>query len=290
MNIAIITGGSGSEREVSLSSTNNVQEKLSISGSYIFDYPRDKQKIIDTISDIDVCIPLIHGEGGEDGEVQIFLQELNIPYIFSTPEVHKNCLDKRYTKKILASSGIRSAVEFSIKDKIKTPVFIKPVLGGSSVHTMKTSSQKEIVDFINLHRETEFIIEEAIKGREFSVGVVENSDGVQSLPVIEIKPTEEFFNYENKYNSTNLAQEICPADISQELDTSLREQALIAHKVMGCKHLSRSDFIVNENNEIYFLEINTIPGMTETSLVPKELKAEQLSLRDLVSYWISEVV
>lgn len=290
MNVAIITGGTGSEREVSLSSANNVQKILSISNDYIFDYPKDKQKIVDSISDIDVCIPLIHGEGGEDGEIQIFLQELNIPYIFSSPEVHKNCLDKRYTKNILASNDIRSAVEFSVGDKVNTSVFIKPVLGGSSIHTMKTSSQKEILDFINLHRETDFIIEEAIEGREFSVGVIENSKGFQSLAVIEIKPTEEFFNYDNKYNSTNLAQEVCPADISQELDTLLVEQALTAHKVMGCKHLSRSDFIVNQNNEIYFLEINTIPGMTENSLVPKELKTEGLSLRDLFNYWISEVV
>lgn len=289
MKIAIITGGIGSEREVSLSSAKNIQKLLSVPDELIFDYPNQLNKLTSSISDIDVCIPLIHGEGGEDGELQIILEQLNIPYIFSNPVVHKNCLNKRKTKQILSEFNINSAKEFSIKDDINIPVFIKPVSGGSSVYTKKTSLKSDLVNFINSHSDVDFIIEEALEGREFSVGVIDTKEGMKALPVIEIKAQGEFFDYDSKYNSEKLAQEICPADISEELTTLLKKQALIAHKEMGCKHISRSDFIVDGYNQIFYLEINTIPGMTPTSLLPKEIATEGLSLEDLLIYWSFQV-
>lgn len=289
MKIAIITGGIGSEREVSLSSAKNIQKLLSIPDEFIFDYPDQLNKLTSSISDIDVCLPLIHGEGGEDGELQIILEQLNVPYIFSNPVAHKNCLNKRKTKQILGEFNINSAKEFSVKDDINKPVFIKPVLGGSSVYTKKVSSKGDLADFINSYPDVDFIIEEALEGREFSVGVIDTEEGIKALPVIEIKAQGEFFDYDSKYNSEKLAKEICPADISEKLSKLLKKQAISAHKEMGCKHISRSDFIVDKDNQIFFLEINTIPGMTSTSLLPKEIDAKSLSLRDLLTYWISQV-
>lgn len=287
MKVAIITGGIGSEREVSLSSAKNIQKLLSIPDELVFDYPNQLDKISN--SNIDICIPLIHGEGGEDGELQTILEELNIPYIFSSPTVHKKCLNKREAKQLLSKFNINSAKELSIKNDIDKPVFVKPVLGGSSVYTKKISSKSDLVNFINNHQYVDFIIEEALEGKEFSVGVIETKQGIKALPIIEIKTKGEFFDYDSKYNNEKLAQEICPADISPDLTNLLREQALIAHKEMGCKHISRSDFIVNKGNQIFFLEINTIPGMTSNSLLPKEIEVEGLSLKDLLVYWISQV-
>ncbi len=289
MKIAIVTGGIGSEREVSLSSSKNVQQLLSIPDELVFDYPNHLDKLVNHAANIDVCIPIIHGEGGEDGELQIILDKFNIPYIFSEPGVHKNCLDKRKTKQILSKFEIKSPKEYLLEDNFDTSVFIKPVSGGSSVLTKKKLSKKELIEFIDNYLDISFIIEESVEGKEFSVGVIDTKEGSKALPVIEIKTEVEFFDYDSKYNTEKLAQEICPADIPDELEKRLKEQALIVHKEMNCKHLSRSDFIVDENNQIFFLEVNTIPGMTNTSLIPKEIVEEGLSLKDLLIYWVSEV-
>lgn len=287
MNIAIITGGRGGEKEVSIMSAKNIQELLSIPDKYFFNYPQDIEKVEKLKSQIDICIPMIHGLDGEDGHIQLKLEKMNIPYLFSSPLVHKAALDKRKTKSILSDIGIRSPQEFDGINNIKGTVFIKPINGGSSLLNIKTSSINEIQDFVEKHKNNNFIIEESLEGREFSVGVIETSSGIKALPVVEIKTKRDFFDYESKYNEEELAQEICPANISQELKNNLKELALSAHKEIGCKHLSRSDFIVTSSG-VYFLEINTIPGMTNTSLILKALEAESISLKELFLYWINQ--
>ena len=124
-----------------------------------------------------------------------------------------------------------------------------------------------------------------MEGREFSVGVIEIHNEIKALPVVEIKSFNDFFDYESKYDDKKLAEEICPANISKELSIRLQKIAVSAHQAIGCKHISRSDFIVT-NNDIYFLEINTIPGMTKNSLIIKELNKEGISLKELLLNWI----
>lgn len=286
MNIGIITGGITGEREVSLASAKNIQKLLEIGDENVFDFPDDRDKILNNNDSIDIFIPVIHGKGGEDGEIQIILDRINKPYIFSTPEVHKVALDKRLAKKIAIDNKISVPREINPDEFRDGKVFAKPVNGGSSVNTILTDSRSELDTFLKSNSETEFIIEEAIEGREFSVGVVEKDNINISLPVVEIKPKSSFFDYESKYDEEKVAEEICPADIDEELTENLKSTALKIHESIGCSHISRSDFIVDNNNTIYFLEINTIPGITYTSIIPKAIKVEGLDFRELMTSWI----
>ena len=288
-NIAIITGGGGAEREVSLASAQNIKKILRIDDSFVFDYPQDKDKVINQKDEIDVVIPMVHGAGGEDGEIQEFLESIGLKYIFSSPEVHKKALDKREAKRIVEKNNINVALEYEKASDIKGLVFAKPVEGGSSVNTIMTADKEVLKDFLSKNSDVNFIIEDAIIGREFSVGVVNYEGVTMPLSVVEIKPKGSFFDYESKYNKESLAEEVCPAEIDYELKDRLKSQAQLVHEVMGCKHISRSDFIVTNENEIFFLEVNTIPGMTETSIIPKELNEANISLKDIFNYWINKI-
>jgi len=287
-NIAIITGGNGGERDVSISSSKNIQNILNISNDFVFDYPKDKEKVSKLKDEIDIIIPMIHGEGGEDGEVQDFLKSIGLRYIFSSPSVHKKALSKRETKKIVEKYDIKVPKEYTEIENIDRLVFAKPLNGGSSVKIMMTSDIEELRDFLGKNKDTDFLVEEAVVGREFSVGVIDYNDETISLPVVEIKPKGGFFDYESKYEEGRLAEEICPAYIDFNLEDDLKEKAKLVHEIMGCKDISRSDFIVNEEKGIYFLEVNTIPGMTDSSLVPNELDKVGISIKDLFDYWTSK--
>ncbi|MCB9808913.1 ATP-grasp domain-containing protein [Candidatus Nomurabacteria bacterium] len=290
MKIAIITGGTSSEREVSLASAQNIQRLLSIPDDAIFDYPEDLTRLKDQLADIDVVIPIIHGAGGEDGEVQQALENLRIPYIFSIPTCHQQALDKQKAKEIVSQAGIPVAREFSSHETISSACFVKPRSGGSSLYTTVVNNPQELSEFVNQYPDIDFLIEERITGREFTVGVIETNGETKALPVTEIISQSEFFDYNSKYNTAKLAHEICPAEISIELAKELQRQAVNCHNTLGCRHLSRTDFIVTPENTIYFLETNTIPGMTSTSLAPQMAKVAKYNLKDLFHEWIQDVL
>ncbi len=288
MNVGIITGGSGNEREISLASAREVAKVLDIPKENIFDFPYQMEEIKGLFPKIDIIIPIIHGEGGEDGEVQLLLESMDIPYIFSSPDVHRNCLDKRLAKSLLNEHGILSPLEFNKGDCIDRDVFVKPLLGGSSKQISRLSSRDDVSNFVESYMDVDFIVEEAVSGREFTTSVINVHGNIKALPTIEIKSKSEFFDYDSKYNEKKLAEEICPADITEKLRSNLEEQAILAHKIMGCKNFSRSDFIVTEEGEVYFLEINSIPGMTKTSLFPNTLAKEELSFKEVFLGWLEK--
>lgn len=290
MNIAIITGGVSGERTVSLSSAKNIQKLLEIPDEYIFIYPEDISKIKETVKNIDVALPIIHGIGGEDGEVQILLEELGIPYIFSSPESHQKALSKSTAKSIVSQKGVQAPREYSTDEGITVPCFVKPRSGGSSIYTAVVSTDEELRYFISTHPKIDLLVEEKITGREFTVGIIEKEGKAEALPVIEIISGSDFFDYESKYNTEKLAQEICPADISLDLSGALQRQALLCHKALGCRHLSRTDFMVTDSGGIYFLETNTIPGMTDTSLIPKMARTAGYDLKEIFEEWIHDVL
>lgn len=169
-------------------------------------------------------------------------------------------------------------------------MFCETSLGGSSIYTAVASTDEELRDFISTHPGIDFLVEEKITGKEFTIGIIEKEGKAEALPVIEIISGSEFFDYESKYNVEKLAQEICPADIPSDLSRELQRQALLCHEALGCRHLSRTDFIVTDNKEIYFLETNTIPGMTDTSLVPKMVRTAGYDLKEIFEKWIKEVI
>lgn len=283
MKIAIITGGETGERDISIKSAKNISALADFGEIETFVFPEEKERFLSMATNFKVVIPMIHGAGGEDGTIQSLLESLNVYYIFSEVETHKVGIDKTKTKEIVNAIGITSP-----KETANFPAFVKPRFGGSSVASKLCNSQEELTSLIKNNTNIEFIKEEPIKGREFTVGVIEHLGKTIALPVIEIIPKGEFFDFENKYNPEKLASEICPAEIPESLSEELKRQALAIHEYLNAKQLSRSDFIVTPDGQIYFLEINTIPGMTDTSLIPKMLKQAGLSLKGLLKEWCLE--
>ena len=287
MRIALITGGVTGEKEVSIRSAENVQRTIDFAEVNTFIFPEDKDTFLSEHASYDIVIPVIHGIGGEDGSLQGFLKTLKVPYIFSDITAHAIGINKRLTKQIATSLDL-TVIPETFPSELKFPLFAKPNCGGSSVASKLCISKEELDQLISSHPHIDFIFEEPIKGREFTVGIIEKSKETIPLPVIEIIPKGEFFDFENKYNPEKLATEVCPADISNELSKKLQTLALTIHQGIGAKHISRSDFIITPENKIYFLEINTIPGMTDTSLIPKMLKEVNISLRGLLEEWCLE--
>ena len=284
MRIAIITGGETGEREVSIKSARNIENIIDFAETEIFIFPEDKQKFISCVRNFDLAIPMIHGIGGEDGNLQTLFKILKIPFIFSDTNTNTIAIDKRSTKEIVKAIEVSSPIETS-----DFPLFAKPRTGGSSVASKLCRTENELKQLKVQNPDLEFITEQPIKGREFTVGVIEYQNKTFPLPIIEIIPKAEFFDYESKYDLEKLATEICPANINPELTRELQKQALSVHQLLNARHLSRSDFIVTNENEIFFLEINTIPGMTSTSLIPKMLVESKLLLKDLLEQWCTKL-
>ena len=281
MKIAIITGGESGERDISIRSAENIKSGIDFTETETFVFPEDQDKFLSTHKDFDIAIPMIHGVGGEDGALQNFLDGIGMPYIFSGPEAHAIGIDKKRTKELAETIGIDTAKEINT-----FPLFAKPRFGGSSVASGLCNDQLELDKLVSDNPGTEFITEELIRGREFTVGIIESDGKMIALPVIEIIPKGEFFDFENKYDPAKLASEICPADIGEDLAMEFKRQALLVHEKIGAKHISRSDFMMTHEGKIFFLEINTIPGMTKTSLIPKMLQTAGLNLRD----WLKELI
>lgn len=280
MRIAIITGGESGEREVSLKSAENIRALIDFGEIETFVFPEQRHQFITGVQKFDLVIPMIHGEGGEDGSLQGFLELLGVPYLFSGVSAHAIAIDKKFAKEIAAAIGIVSPVE-----TCEFPAFVKPRRGGSSVMSKLCAAKADAELLMQENPDTEFMIESPIKGREFTVGIIEHDGKTIALPIIEIVTQAEFFDYESKYDPAMLATEICPADIDKTLADELQRQALLIHTHLGVRHMSRSDFILGANNHICFLEINTIPGMTNTSLIPKAVTVQGLSMREVLKEW-----
>lgn len=284
MQIAIITGGETGERGVSIKSAQNIENLIDFAKTTLFTFPEEQDEFIKSAQNIDLVIPVIHGTGGEDGTLQGLLQSLSIPFLFSNVATHAIAIDKKFTKEITSSLGITSPKE----TEGVFPVFIKPRTGGSSIASKLCTTQEEADELLLQNPNLKFLAEEPIKGREFTVGVLEYNGKTFALPVIEIISKNTFFDFESKYNPDKLATEICPAEIPDVLKVELQRQALLIHTHLEVRHMSRSDFIVTDENKIYFLEINTIPGMTNTSLIPKMITEAKLSLKDIFKSWCLE--
>jgi D-alanine-D-alanine ligase len=293
--VALLTGGKSSEREIALKSANNVATQLSGRfGVEVFDLPGALNNFVLRAKEFDVAIPVLHGVGGEDGGIQGFLETLGVPYVFSGVQAHAVAMDKDKTKTLVAAVGIRvpSSSIVSRGDVVaySHPVVVKPYDGGSSVATAIARSQIELDAAITnaLKCTSAVLVETFIQGDEFTVAVADVLGAPQALPVIAIRPKSGFFDFESKYNAAALADEFCPAPIQNDLSLRLQSIALLAHRTLGCCQVSRTDIIVDREGNEWFLEINTIPGMTETSLLPKALHAAGMTFADTLTAWIDE--
>ena len=227
----------------------------------------------------DVVYLALHGACGEDGRIQATLDLLGVPYTGSGYLGSALAMDKDLTKRLVAPLGVLTpewrTVSFTeeeipaIAKDIKLPVVVKPVDSGSSIGVAIAENIEQLEEALRENTGLgRVIIEQYVRGREIDVGVL---DG-KALPSIEIIPKQGFYDYVNKYQA-GATVEICPTPIDPEIEKRLGETALTVHNGIGLRGYSRSDYIVTEEGEIYFLEINTLPGMTPTSLMPQEAAA-----------------
>lgn len=261
-------------------------EKASREGGVENDFfPKNRSKFPQKFPAIDLVLPIMHGTFGEDGKVQGALEVLGLPYAFSGVLASALAMNKNKTKIIAKDQGLKVAEDWLISknkkysveeiiDKIGFPIVVKPLELGSSVGVEMVSSEKELNSAIKkaLKYGKEVLLEKFVKGRELTVPVM-GSDNPKALPVIEIIPkVSGWFDYKAKYEVGG-SEEVCPAEIPKKIQEKIQAKALKIFKAIGCSDLARADFIWDtEKDEIYFLEINTIPGLTATSLVPQSAK------------------
>lgn len=292
--IALLTGGASTERQIALASAESVRRALESRAKVeVFDFPKDMEQFIARRNDFDCAIPVFHGRGGEDGTIQGWLEILGVPYIFSSVGAHAIAIDKSKANCLVATTDVRvpKSVVVSAADQLHWTheVVIKPIDGGSSVGVTLAHSPTELERGVRaaLRVSTSAMIEDYVHGREFSVAVIDLDGATQALPVISIESKHEFFDYDSKY-TPGLATEICPANIDSDLAARLQAAAVTVHRVIGCRHVSRSDFILSDDGTIWFLEVNTIPGMSV--LLPKAIAASGREFGEVLLRWVEDVV
>lgn len=247
--------------------------------------------VIDLCKDADMVFMSLHGSAGENGQLQATFDMYGINYTGTKYIGSLLAMDKDISKKLMRENGILTADWQHIKlndhndfSNIKYPCVVKPCSCGSSVGVTIVENKEQLNSAIDYAKKYEeyVIIEDKIEGREFSVGILNG----KALPVIEIKPLCGFYDYKNKYQK-GLTEEICPADISDEISQFLQNNALAVHNTLRLGFYSRIDFILDDNNDAYCLEANTLPGMTPTSLLPQEALAAGISYNELCNIIVS---
>ena len=263
----------------------------------------DKNGFAVTLSDgkvsFDAALIMIHGTPGENGLLQGYLEMQKVPFTSCSSFVSAITFDKHSCKRFLDFAGVKMADDvfisknrpYSLRDIIRQvgiPMFVKPTVGGSSFGVTKVKTEKDLQAAIDkaFSECGTILAEEAISGREMTCGVFMFHGKITALPVTEIVTDREFFDYEAKYLGES--QEICPARISPTLSAKIQNLTESIYSYMGCRGVVRMDYIVTEKEDIYFLETNTVPGMTEMSLVPNMLRVAGIDIKDFITSLIEE--
>ena len=288
--IAILTGGTSAERDIALRSAQTVASGLE--GKYVvsvFDFPSEIDAFLARQREFAAVIPVFHGRGGEDGTVQGLLETLGVPYLFSGVTAHAVGMDKGLAKRVVASVGVKTGAVYFGSGAVAFPCVVKPVDGGSTQGVAVVRNADELRVALDEARRysPRVLVEQFIAGDEFTVAVAHDHGEAIALPVIQIKSPNGFYDYAAKYGPQP-AEKLCPAPIYDELAERLQAAALLVHKTIGARHLSRTDFIVDASGEVWFLEINTIPGLSV--LFPRAVAASGRNFGDLLAQWVEEVV
>ncbi|MDD3519828.1 MAG: D-alanine--D-alanine ligase [Actinomycetota bacterium] len=293
--IGVICGGISSEREISLKTGQGIYSALTELG-YNADFIDFKGEDISLFKKIDIAFLALHGKYGEDGTVQGVLELFKIPYTGSGILASSLAIDKIYSKKIFKLENINTPDYISIEnekddvlkkkikevnDKIAYPVVVKPAREGSTIGITIADNESDVISAIDFARiyDNKILIEKYIKGRQLTVSILGGNP--VALPIVEVVPKSGFYDFKSKY-TTGLTEYIVPAKINKDLSHAVQEISLKTHKSLGCHGISRVDLILGEEGEIFVLEINTMPGMTETSLVPKAAAAAGIDFKKLV--------
>ena len=285
LRVAVLMGGPSAEAEVSRKSGAMVVAALRDAGMSVV--PVDIQgTAVNVPADVDVAFIAMHGTFGEDGQIQRILEDHGVAYTGSDPGASARAFNKILAKECFLEAGIPTpkSVIFdgvNVPEELHWPLFVKPARQGSSVGISRVDDLAALVQAYQQARQfdSQVMVEEFVRGREFTVGIL---DG-RALPVVEIKTKREFFDYEAKY-TTGAAEEICPAPLEATITARAKMFALRAHECLGCRDYSRVDLMMNETTgQFYVLEVNTLPGMTANSLLPKAARAAGMELPALCS-------
>jgi len=323
--IALVTGGYAGEAEVSYNSARNVSSHLDRNRYevYLIDIRKDgwfykddagmeqevDRKDFSVYADekqvrFDLAFIILHGTPGEDGKLQGYFDMICLPYTSCNAATSSLTFNKRYTVAVAAFAGIQVAksahlikgMEWSpdqICSDLRMPVFVKPNNGGSSIGMSKVSDPVELPLAIEkaFQEDSQVLVEEMIQGREFTIGVYRHQGVVKTLPITEVKAHagQNFFDYEAKY--LGKSDEITPADISPSIKSNIEKTAVKIYEVFNCSGVIRIDFIYNEEADApYMLEINTVPGQSDASIIPQQVRASGQNLTDFYGALIEEVL
>ena len=296
--ILILAGGYSKEREISFKTAKAVYKQ--IKKDYICKILDPKNGFIKEIRKFKpyVVFNALHGRYGEDGYIQLILENEKIKYTHSGVEASSICINKIISKKLFVKKKIPTPKFLILKDKFETnslkilkkikkklnfPVVIKPVNEGSSVGVYICNEKNFINNLKNLSNEKEILVEKYIPGREIQVAIM----GKKKLGAIELIPKRKFYDYKAKYDKNAKTKHILPVNLTPQKLKEVENLALKAHKITKCKGITRSDFRYF-NNKFYLLEVNTQPGMTELSLVPEIAKFKGISFHNLINWMIKD--
>ncbi len=301
--IGVLMGGLSTEREVSLRSGENIYNALVKSGFKAIKLDVDANISRRLIKEnVDIAYIALHGKYGEDGCIQGLLEILGIPYTGSGVLASAIGMNKIATKKVFKASGIPVPEHIMldpnepdetykrIVEKIGLPVVLKPVSEGSSVGVVIVREEERLKNIIRnyLREYPNSYAEKYIKGKELTVGILGGEDDIEVLPIMELRPKKEFYDYEAKYTK-GLTEFVIPAEIPEDIYLKVQELSVEAFRAVGCYGVARIDLMLDEKGNPYFLEVNTIPGMTETSDVPAMAKVAGITFEELVLKILSYV-
>ncbi len=323
LHIALLAGGNSSERGIALQSAAQIaaaldQEKYDVKvvdlhyRNWTYTAPDGKSYEVDKNDfsievdgvkrPFDYALVIIHGTPGENGMLQGYLEMMGIPHSSCSTTSSVITFDKISTKRAVRDCGVNLAREVflrrgdsvdvdAIVEELGLPMFVKPNASGSSFGVSKVSRREDLERAVELAftESDEVLIEEAIVGREMACGVLVTKKQTLLFPVTEIVSKKEFFDYEAKYEA-GMSDEITPADISEEVLKELNRMTLAAYKACRCSGVVRVDFIVTESGKPYMIELNSIPGMSGGSIVPKQAREIGLSLGELFDMVIEDTM
>jgi len=294
--VAVVMGGPSAEREVSLNTGAAIANALREYGyTNVVEIDLDPRNFGKQLAEskAEVVFNAVHGLYGEDGRLQTLLEIREMPYTGSGMIASVSCMDKVITKRMLRDAGISTPAcliinkkESGIKEKImqrfSLPVVIKPASQGSSigVEIVKEENQLDEALANAFKYSRDILVEEFIGGKELTVSMMQKDGEVVALPVIHIAPHSGTYDYHSKYTK-GATEYICPADLDEETTKKVQEISKQAYEVLGCSGVARADVMLDEEGNGYVLEINTVPGMTATSLVPKAAAAAGISFPEL---------
>lgn len=320
-NIAILSGGDSGEYEISVNSAAVVKKNLSKEIYNVYEirmkgtdwhytdelgeeFAVDKNDFSLLLNEkrisFDCIFIAIHGSPGEDGKLQAYFDMLHIPYTSSGMITSAITFNKYFCNHIVKSLGVRTAPSVLISgndnipydilnNTLSYPCFVKPNKGGSSVGISKVISEENVKSAVDraFQEDDEVLVEKFIDGREITCGVMVIDGKVKGLPITEIISNREFFDYESKYDG--IADEITPADIPKYIEINCLEKSEFLYRKLNCKGFVRFDYIFTPE-DLYFLEVNIVPGLSEASIVPKQAQHYGLSLREVFSMVIEEAM